>query len=218
MRILLVEDEPDVARHLTRVLEGAGFVIDHAADGEQAWFLGDTEAYAAAVLDLGLPRLDGLSVLKRWRQEGRAMPVIILTARGSWRDRVDGINAGADDYLGKPFEPEELVARLRALIRRSGGSATPELIAGRVRLDPRSMQVTVDGVPVKLSPLEYRAVSVLMHRRGSVVGFQELYENVYGTGDASSNTLETLIARVRRRLGVPLIENAGVVPVTSSPR
>lgn len=206
MRILLVEDEPDVARHLKRVLESAGFVADHAEDGEAAWFLGDTETYAAAILDLGLPRLDGISVLKRWRQGGRSMPVIILTARGSWRERVEGINAGADDYLGKPFEAEELIARLNAVLRRSGGIASPELVAGRVRLDPRSMQVSVDGVPVKLSPLEYRAVSVLMHRRGTVVGFQELYENVYGTGEASSNTLETLIARLRRRLGVPLIE------------
>lgn len=206
MRILIVEDEPEVSRHLTRILEGAGFVVDCVDDGETAWFLGDTENYAGAILDLGLPRLDGISVLKRWRLGQRSMPVIILTARGSWRERVDGINAGADDYLGKPFEAEELLARLYAVLRRAGGSASPEMSAGRVRLDPKSMQVTVDGAPVKLSPLEYRTVSVLMHRRGSVIGFQELYEHVYGAGEASSNTLETLIARLRRRLGVPLIE------------
>lgn len=206
MRVLLVEDDVGVARHLTRVLAGAGFVVDLASDGEEAWFLGDTEAYSAVVLDLGLPRLDGISVLKRWRQADRTMPVVILTARGSWRERVDGINAGADDYLGKPFEPEELLARLNAVLRRTGGSAKPSFTAGRVRLDPRAMQVSVDGAVVKLSPLEYRAVSVLMHRRGSVVGFRELYENVYGAGEPSSNTLETLIARLRRRIGVPLIE------------
>ncbi len=206
MRILVVEDEPAVVAHLQRTLDGAGFIADIATDGEQAWFLGDTETYAAVVLDLGLPQLDGLSVLRRWRQSGHKMPVIVLTARGSWRERVDGINAGADDYLGKPFEAEELIARLNAILRRTAGHASPDIVAGSVRLDPRSMHVSVDGATVKLSPLEYRAISVLMHRKNSVVAFQDLYEHVYGSGEASSNTLETLIGRVRRRLGVPLIE------------
>lgn len=206
MRILLVEDVPAVAAHLQRVVEAAGFIAEIAIDGEQAWFLGDTETFAAVVLDLGLPKLDGLSVLKRWRQAGRTMPVIVLTARGSWRERVEGINAGADDYLGKPFEAEELIARLHAVIRRTSGHAAPDIVAGDVRLDPRSQTVSVAGTPVKLSPLEYRTISVLMHRKGTVVSFQDLYEHVYGAGDPSSNTLETLIGRLRRRLGVPLIE------------
>jgi two-component system, OmpR family, response regulator len=206
MRVLVVEDELAVADHLGRVLDASGFVVDHARDGEQAWFKGDTETYAAAVLDLGLPRLDGISVLKRWRAAGRELPVIVLTARGSWRERVEGIDAGADDYLGKPFEAEELVARLRAVVRRSTGHSTPDIIVGTVRLDPRSLQVTVEGVPVKMSPLEYRALSVLMHRRDQVVGFTELAEQVYGSGDTASNTLEALMARLRKRLGVPLIE------------
>lgn len=206
MRILVVEDEPAVAAHLQRALAAAGFLPELAIDGESAWFLGDTEDYAAIVLDLGLPRLDGLSVLRRWRGAGRNVPVIILTARGSWRERVDGINAGADDYLGKPFEPEELVARLHAVLRRSSGHAAPEVEVGPVRHDPRTMQVFVEGVALKLSPLEYRALAMLLHKRGHIVGFQELYEHVYGSGEASSNTLEALIARLRRRIGVPLIK------------
>ncbi|MEQ1715828.1 MAG: response regulator transcription factor [Hyphomicrobium sp.] len=206
MRILVVEDDPVVVSHLERILADARFITDVANDGERAWFLGDTESYAAAILDLGLPQLDGISVLKRWRQANRMMPVIVLTARGSWRERVDGINAGADDYLGKPFEADELLARLHAVLRRAGGFASPEIVAGGVRLEPRSMKVTVNGRPVKLTPLEYRATLVLMHNCGTVVGFQDLYENVYGTGEASSNTLERLIARLRQRLGVNVIE------------
>ena len=206
MRVLVVEDEPDVAKHISRVLLSAGFLPEIVEDGENAWFLGDTEDYAAVILDLGLPKLDGLSVLRRWREAGKTIPVIALTARGSWRDRVEGINIGADDYIGKPFEAEELVARLRAVLRRSGGHAAPEIIVGNVRLDTRTMLVTVDDVAVKLSPLEYRAASYLLHRRGEIVGFRELYEHVYGTGEAFSNTLETLIGRVRRRLGTGLIE------------
>lgn len=206
MRILVVEDEPHVVAHLKRVLEDAGFVADVARDGEQAWFLGDTETYAAAILDLGLPRLDGLSVLKRWRDAGRTMPVIVLTARGSWRERADGINAGADDYLGKPFEAEELIARLHAILRRASGHAAPELVAGAVCLDPRAMKVRVHGETIKLSPLEYRAIRILMHNQGSVVGFRELYEGVYGAGEPSSNTLERLVARLRQRIGPDVIE------------
>ncbi|MGE0210472.1 MAG: response regulator transcription factor [Parvibaculaceae bacterium] len=206
MRILVVEDEPAVAGHIARSLEAAGFLVEKAADGEDAWFRGDTEDYAAVVLDLGLPRIDGVTVLKRWREAGRTMPVVVLTARGSWKERVEGINAGADDYLGKPFEPEELVARLRAVLRRTAGLATPDITVGPVRLDPRSMEVRVEGVPVPLSPLEYRALSLLLHRKGSIVSFRELYEHVYGPEEPSSNTLETLVGRLRRKLGVPLIE------------
>jgi two-component system, OmpR family, response regulator len=206
MRVLVVEDEPDVAKHIGRVLTAAGFLPEIVSDGEAAQFLGDTEDFAAVILDLGLPKLDGLSVLRSWREAGKTMPVIALTARGSWRDRVEGINIGADDYIGKPFEAEELVARLRAVLRRSSGHAAPEIIVGGLRLDTRTMQVTVDGVPAKLSPLEYRATSYLLHHRGEIVGFRELYEHVYGAGESYSNTLETLIGRVRKRLGASLIE------------
>jgi two-component system, OmpR family, response regulator len=206
MRVLIVEDEPDVARHIARVLSAAGFLPEISTDGENAQFLGDTEDFGAVILDLGLPKLDGLSVLRSWREAGKTMPVIALTARGSWRDRVEGINIGADDYISKPFEAEELVARLRAVLRRSAGHASPEIVVGGLRLDTRTMQVTVDGVPAKLSPLEYRAASYLLHHRGQIVGFRELYEHVYGAGESFSNTLETLIGRVRKRLGPGLIE------------
>ncbi len=206
MRVLVVEDEPDVAKHIGRILTAAGFLPEIVGDGEAAQFLGDTEDFAAVILDLGLPKLDGLSVLRSWREAGKTMPVIALTARGSWRDRVEGINIGADDYIGKPFEAEELVARLRSVLRRSSGHAGPDIVVGGLRLDTRTMQVTVDGVPAKLSPLEYRATSYLLHHRGTIVGFRELYEHVYGAGESSSNTLETLIGRVRKRLGVGLIE------------
>ena len=206
MRVLVVEDEPDVAKHIARVLAAAGFLPEITNDGEQAQFLGDTEDFTAVILDLGLPKLDGLSVLRGWRAAGKTMPVIALTARGSWRERVEGINIGADDYLGKPFEAEELVARLRAVLRRSAGHAAPEIVAGLVKLDTRVMQVTVGGAAVKLSPLEYRAVSYLLHQRGKVVAFHELYEHVYGTGEAFSNTLETLVGRVRKRLGPNIVE------------
>jgi two-component system OmpR family response regulator len=206
MRVLIVEDEPDVAKHIGRVLEAAGFLAEIVGDGEAAQFLGETEDYAAVILDLGLPKLDGLSILQSWREAGKTMPVIALTARGSWRDRVAGINIGADDYIGKPFEAEELVARLRAVLRRSSGHATPEIVVGNLRLDTRTMQVSLDGLPIKLSPLEYRAASYLLHRRGEIVGFRELYEHVYGAGESSSNTLETLIGRVRKRLSPGLIE------------
>ena len=206
MRVLIVEDEHDVAQHIARVLKAAGFLTEVASDGETAQFLGETEDFAAVILDFGLPKLDGLSVLRLWRDAGKTMPVIALTARGSWRDRVAGINIGADDYIGKPFEAEELVARLRAVLRRSKGHATPEIVVGGLKLDTRSMQVTVDGVHIKLSPLEYRAASYLLHHRGQIVGFRDLYEHVYGSGESYSNTLETLIGRVRKRLGPSLIE------------
>ena len=206
MRVLVVEDDADVAGHVTRTLQAAGFVVEQCRDGETAWFLGDTEDFAAVVLDLGLPELDGLSVLKRWREAGRSFPVLVLTARGSWRERVEGINAGADDYLGKPFQGEELVARLRAILRRSAGHASPQLSAGPVTIDMQAMRVSVNGEQVRLSPLEYRALCVLMHRKGQVVGFADLHEQVYGHGEGSANTLEALMTRLRKRLGTSVIE------------
>jgi len=207
MRVLLVEDDRRIASDVERALKAAGYVVDTVSDGEQAWFLGDTEDYGAVILDLGLPKMDGLSVLKRWRANGRHMPVLILTARGSWAERVDGIDAGADDYLPKPFRMEELLSRLRAIVRRSSGQASSVVTVGDVTLDERQMKVSVRGVPVALSPLEYRVVAYLMMRRGRVVSQAELDENVYGHGeDHGSNALEVLIGRVRRKLGVDLIE------------
>ena len=206
MRILVVEDESRIAEDIARILDRAGYVPDTVSDGETAWFRGDTEDYAAVILDLGLPSMDGISVLKRWRASGRTMPVIILTARGTWRERVEGIDAGADDYLPKPFEMEELLARLRALLRRAAGNPSPTIEAGAVRVDTRLMTVTVDGVPKALTPLEYRLLSFLLHHRGRVVSQFELAEHVYGQEDArESNALEVLVGRLRRKLGADLI-------------
>ncbi|MDD1534461.1 MULTISPECIES: response regulator transcription factor [unclassified Bradyrhizobium] len=207
MRLLLVEDDRRIAADVGRALRAAGYVVETVGNGEEAWFRGDTEDYGAIVLDLGLPGMDGLAVLKRWRANGRSMPVLILTARGSWAERVDGIDAGADDYLPKPFRMEELLARLRSIVRRSAGHASPRIVAGEVELDERQMKVTLRGAPVALSPLEYRLIAFLLHHRGRVVSQQELEENVYGHNeDHESNALEVLIGRVRKKLGADLIE------------
>jgi two-component system, OmpR family, response regulator len=207
MRVLLVEDDPRIGRDIERVLEANHYVVETVRDGEEAWFRGDTEDYGAVILDLGLPKLDGLSVLKRWRANGRQMPVLILTARGSWSERVDGIDAGADDYLPKPFHMEELLSRLRAIVRRSAGHASSVVSAGGITLDDRQMKVTVRGTPVALSPLEYRVLAYLLLHRGRVVSQHELDENVYGHGeDHDSNALEVLVGRVRKKVGADLIE------------
>jgi two-component system OmpR family response regulator len=181
--------------------------VDGAPDGERAEFLGQTERYDAVVLDLGLPRMDGLTVLRRWREAGQAMPVLVLTARGSWHEKVQGIDGGADDYLAKPFRMEELLARLRALIRRASGQLQPALQAGGVTLDPRAARVTRDGAPVRLTAHEYRVLSYLMHHRGRVVPQAELTEHIYAeSADRDSNTVEVFIARLRRKLGPAIIE------------
>jgi len=207
MRLLLVEDDRRIAADVEGALQATGYVVETARDGEEAWFLGDTEDYGAVILDLGLPGMDGLAVLKRWRANGRTMPVLILTARGSWAERVDGIDAGADDYLPKPFRMEELLARLRAIVRRNAGHASSVVVAGDIALDERQMKVSVRGVPVALSPLEYRLVAYLLRHRGRVVSQHELDENVYGHGeDHDSNALEVLVGRVRKKLGPELIE------------
>src|SRR5690606_38944875 len=193
MRILVVEDEPVLALRLQQTLEAAGFAVDVAYDGEEGWFLGDTETYDAAVLDLGLPKIDGVTVLRRWREAGRTLPVLILTARSRWTEKMAGFQAGADDYLTKPFEMDEVVYRLRALIRRAAGHAQPELVCGPLRLDTLAGRVTQDGVPLKLTAQEFRILSYLMHHAGKVVSRTELLDHVYDRHfDSDSNVLEVL--------------------------
>jgi len=201
VRILLAEDEKRIADDIAVALRASGYAVDIFGDGEEAWFRGGTEDYDAAVLDLGLPRLDGLTLLKRWRAEGRAFPVLVLTARGAWPERVEGIDAGADDYLPKPFEMDELLARLRAVIRRSTGQSTAVFVAGPLSLDTRQMRVTLGGVPVALSPLEYRLLAYLMHHARRVVPSTELAEHLYGLEhDRDTNAIEVVVARLRRKL------------------
>lgn len=207
MRVLLIEDDDRIRDDVTSSLTAAGYVVDSESNGEEGWFLGDTEPYGAVILDLGLPKMDGLSVLKRWREAGHDFPVLVLTARGSWSERVEGINHGADDYLPKPFHMEELLARLRAIVRRSGGHATSTIHAGDSVLDIRQMRLSVHGVPINLSPQEYRLVAYLMHNKGRVVPQQELAEHLQSTHfDRESNAIEVLVGRVRRKLPVALIE------------
>jgi two-component system OmpR family response regulator len=207
MRILIVEDESLLADRLAATLGERGYAVDVAADGERGDFLVSTEPYDAVILDLGLPKIDGLTLLERWRAGGIAVPVLVLTARGSWSEKVRGIDGGADDYLTKPFRMEELLARLRALIRRSSGQLTPELRHGALVLDPRTSQVALDGQPVKLTSHELRVLSYLMHHSGRVVSQAELVEHIYAqTFDRDSNTVEVFIARLRRKLGAGTIE------------
>ncbi len=207
MKILVAEDEPSLSRELTAALVGAGYAVDRATDGRRADFLGQTEQYDAVILDLGLPQIDGLTILKRWRESGIAVPVLVLTARGSWHEKVQGIDGGADDYVAKPFRMEEVLARLRALLRRAGGQATPEIRCGPVTLDPRGAKVTRNGSPVRLTAHEFRVLSYLMHQRGRVVSQTELTEHIYAqSADRDSNTVEVFIARLRRKLGGSFIE------------
>jgi two-component system, OmpR family, response regulator len=207
MRVLLVEDDRRIAADVARALEATGYVVETVSDGEEAWFRGDTEDYGAIILDLGLPKMDGISVLKRWRANGQRIPVLILTARGSWAERVEGIDTGADDYLPKPFRMEELLARLRSIVRRSAGHASSVISSGNVVLDERQMRVSLRGIPIALSPLEYRLVTYLLRNCGRVISQHELDENVYGHGEEhDSNALEVLIGRVRKKLGAGFIE------------
>jgi len=207
VRILVAEDEVVLSQQLAQALADAGYAVDCARDGQRAEFLGQTEQYDAIVLDLGLPKIDGLAVLRRWRESGIGVPVLILTARDSWHEKVQGIDGGADDYVAKPFRMEELLARLRALIRRASGQISPELRCGAVALDPRTARVTCDGVPVKLTALELRVLTYLMHHRGRVVSQGELTEHIYARdADRDSNTVEVFIARLRRKLGASFIE------------
>lgn len=207
MRLLVVEDDPDLNRQLCAALTDAGYAVDHAFDGEEGHFLGDSEPYDAVVLDLGLPKMDGISVLESWRRAGRKMPVIVLTARDRWSDKVQGFDVGADDYVAKPFHMEEVLARLRALLRRASGHATSELNCGPIRLDTRSGRVSVDGNPIRLTSHEYRLLAYLMHHMGRVVSRTELVEHLYEQDfDRDSNTIEVFVGRLRKKLGVDLIQ------------
>jgi len=207
VRVLLVEDDALLRSQLRLMLTQAGYAVDEAADGQAALHLGATEPYDAVVLDLGLPLLDGLTVLQRWRSQGRTLPVLILTARDSWHEKVAGIDAGADDYLAKPFHTEELLARLRALVRRSHGIASPLLRHGDITLDTRTGTVTQRGVTVSLTAHEYRLLAYLMHRAGQVVSRTELVEHLYAQDfERDSNTVEVFVGRLRRKLGAGLIE------------
>jgi len=206
MRVLVVEDDPVVGPDLAQALTEAGFIVDLASNGEDAWYRGDVEDYALVVLDLGLPRLDGLSVLQRWRSRGRSFPVLILSARSDWTEKVEGIRAGADDYLGKPFAMGELVARVRGLVRRAAGYASPLLAVGRLTLDTGRMTATVDDRPVRLSPLEYRFLDLLAHRPGRFLTATEIAEHLHGTDDAAdANAIEALVLRLRRKVGADVI-------------
>jgi two-component system OmpR family response regulator len=207
MRILLVEDDPDLSRQLKRALGDAGYAVDHAPDGEEAAFLGETEPYDAIVLDLGLPKVDGAAVLEGWRRAQIATPVLILTARGAWSEKVAGFDAGADDYLTKPFHTEELLARLRALLRRSVGLAAPSLTCGDLRLDPRAARASVGGEPLRLTSLEYRLLHYLMMHQGRVISRTELVEHLYDQDfDRDSNTIEVFVGRLRKKIGPERVE------------
>jgi two-component system, OmpR family, response regulator len=207
VRVLVVEDEARIAKQLTTALGQAGYAVDCAGDGERADFLGHTERYDAVVLDLGLPKIDGLTLLRRWREAGLTMPVLILTARGSWHEKVHGIDGGADDYVAKPFRMEEVLARLRALIRRSSGQVSSDIRCGAIALDPRAARVSVAGNAVRLTSHEFRVLSYLMHHRGRVVSQAELSEHIYAEdADRDSNTVEVFIARLRRKVGAASIE------------
>jgi two-component system OmpR family response regulator len=205
--VLVVEDEATLSRELAAALGRAGYAVDCATDGLRAEFLGQTERYDAVVLDLGLPGMDGLTLLQRWRGAGLTVPVLVLTARGSWHEKVRGIDGGADDYVAKPFQMEEVLARVRGLIRRASGQLQPELRAGRVTLDPRTATVTHDGAVVRLTSHEFRVLAYLMHHPGRVVSQTELTEHIYAQSfDRGSNTVEVFIARLRRKLGASCIE------------
>ncbi|RIK95503.1 MAG: DNA-binding response regulator [Proteobacteria bacterium] len=207
MRILVVEDEPDLRRQLKAALTDIGYVVDEAANGEEGHYLGENEAYDAIVLDIGLPVMDGISVLERWRKADLKTPVLILTARDRWSDKVSGLDAGADDYLVKPFRMEELLARVRALIRRAAGLPSAELACGPVVLNTRSGKVTVDGAPIRLTAQEYRLLAYLMHHPDKVISRSELTEHIYDQDfDRDSNTIEVFVNRIRKKLPVDIIK------------
>ncbi len=206
MRLLVVEDDRDLNRQLVKAFEQVGYAVDEAFDGEEGEFLGETEPYDAVVLDIGLPGKDGVAVLEAWRKAGRKMPVLVLTARDRWSEKVQAFDAGADDYVTKPFHLEEVLARLRALVRRASGHASSDLVCGPVRIDTRTSRVSVNDVTIKLTSLEYRLISYLMHHAGRVVSRTELVEHLYDQDfDRDSNTIEVFVGRLRKKLGVDAI-------------
>lgn len=208
MRVLVAEDDRRIANALATGLRLAGFAVDTVTDGEEAWYQGDTETFDAVVLDLGLPKLDGLTVLKRWRKAGRNMPILILTARAHWEERVEGIEAGADDYMGKPFRVEEVVARIKAIVRRSVGRASSRLEVGGVSIDTQTMLVTRDGLPISVTPLEYRLLHFLLNHAGRAKSQAELTEHLYAQDfERDSNAVEVLVGRLRKKLGTDFIKN-----------
>ena len=218
MRLLVVEDDKDLNRQIVAVLERQGYAVDRAFDGEEGWFLGDTEPYDAIVLDLGLPKKDGVSVLTEWRKAGRATPVLILTARDRWGEKVQGFDAGADDYLTKPFHVEELLARLRALLRRAAGHASSMFSCGPVSLDERAGRVCVDDAPVKLTSHEYRLLSYLMHHQGKLISRAEIVQHLYDQNfDRDSNTIEVFVGRLRKKLAVDVIQTVRGLGYVLSP-
>jgi two-component system OmpR family response regulator len=207
MRILVVEDDRDLNRQLVTACRDAGYAVDVAFDGEEGHFLGDTEPYDAVILDIGLPKMDGLSVLEAWRRDGRLLPVLLLTARDRWSDKVAGIDAGADDYVAKPFHMEEVLARLRALTRRAAGRASNEVEVGRVRLDVKAGRLTVDGNPIKLTSHEFRLIQYMMLHMDKVISRTELVEHLYDQDfDRDSNTIEVFVGRLRKKMGIDFIE------------
>ncbi len=207
MRILLVEDEPTLATQIQTALERAGYVVQHAAEGNEAWYQGAEQVHDAAILDLGLPGLDGLSVLRKWRSAGVSLPVLILTARSDWHEKVAGIDAGADDYLSKPFHMEELLARLRALLRRAAGQVSAQLLVGELSLDTVSSQVTYAGTELSLTSHEYRLLAFMMHHPGKVFSRSDLTEHLYAQDfERDSNTIEVFIGRLRKKLPAHYIE------------
>jgi two-component system, OmpR family, response regulator len=220
MRVLIIEDEPAIAADIESALAETGYVTDTARDGEDGWFRASTEDYDAVVLDLGLPKLDGLSVVRRLREDDCVVPILVLTARGAWLQRVEGIDAGADDYLTKPFEMEELLARLAALLRRVGRHVTPLIEIGSLHIDTRRLRVLVNGRAIELSPLEFRLLRYLAHNRDRVVPQSELVEHVYGMDEPESNAVEALVARLRRKIGPEAIQTRrghGYIMETPSP-
>jgi two-component system OmpR family response regulator len=207
MRLLVVEDDRDLNRQLVKALGQAGYAVDSALDGEEGQFLGETEPYDAVILDLGLPKIDGVAVLESWRKAGRTMPVLVLTARDAWSDKVKSFDAGADDYVTKPFHIEEILARLRALVRRATGHASSDLVCGPVRVDTRLGRVLVNGEPVRLTSHEYRLMSYLMHHVGRIISRTELVEHLYDQDfDRDSNTIEVFVGRLRKKLGIDVIK------------
>ena len=207
MRILVVEDDKDLSRQLKQMLKDAGYAVDVANDGEEGHYLGDTEPYDAVVLDLGLPLIDGVSVLQKWRTDGKTFPVLILTARDQWSEKVAGFDAGADDYLTKPFHTEELMARLRALIRRASGHSTDTIEIGDLTVDNRAARAFVDGMAIKLTSHEFRLLSYMASHKGRVISRTELVEHIYDQDfDRDSNTIEVFVGRLRRKIGTDRIE------------